>query len=387
MKMFLTTAKPLHYLWALLAALVLIACGKQAETVAPPPVKVNVVSAVQQDVPVYEEFVAQVYGESDVDIRSRVEGWVTSVNFKEGSAVKKGDLLYTIDDIQYKTKVDRAMSDLASAKTEMVRAQNELNRVKPLAEMNALSKQDLDNSTAAYEAAIAKVNAAEASLQNAKIEIGYTRVYAPFNGLVGISNLRVGDYASRAGASSVLTTISSIGGVRVRFQISEREYLRIAQMSQEELSSARKNVQLILADGSLYSEKGEVNFADREIDPKTGTLTIEALFPNPKGLLRPGLFVKTRVLLSTVKDAILVPQRAVFQLQSLSQVFTVTDSSTLKVTVVEAGAKIGDAWIISKGLKAGDKVAVIGTASLTPNSKIEVVNMKWPDDAQKNNQE
>jgi membrane fusion protein, multidrug efflux system len=387
MKMFFNTVRPLNYVWALLAALVIVACSKQAETVAPPPVKVNVVTAVQQDVPVYEEFVAQVYGESDVDIRSRVEGWVTSVNFKEGSAVKKGDLLYTIDDIQYKTQVDRAMSDLASAKTEMVRAQNELNRVKPLAEMNALSKQDLDNSTAAYEAAIAKVNAAEASLQNAKIEIGYTRVYAPFNGVVGISNLRVGDYASRAGASSVLTTISSIGGVRVRFQISEREYLRIAQMSQEELSSARKNIQLILADGSLYSEKGEVNFADREIDPKTGTLTIEALFPNPKGLLRPGLFVKTRVLLSTVKDAILVPQRAVFQLQSLSQVFTVTDSSTLKVTVVEAGSKIGDAWIINKGLKAGDKVAVIGTASLTPNSKIEVVNVKWPDDAQKNNQE
>jgi membrane fusion protein, multidrug efflux system len=132
-------------------------------------------------------------------------------------------------------------------------------------------------------------------------------------------------------------------------------------------------------------QTGEVNFADREIDPKTGTLTIEATFPNPKGLLRPGLFVKTRVLLSTIPNAVLVPQRAVFQLQSLAQVFTVTDSSTLKVTVIETGAKIGDAWIIKKGLKAGDKVAVIGTASLTPNSKIEVVEMKWPEDAQKNN--
>jgi membrane fusion protein (multidrug efflux system) len=173
--------------------------------------------------------------------------------------------------------------------------------------------------------------------------------------------------------------------VRVRFQISEREYLRIAKMTQEELLAAKKNVQLILADGSLYPEKGEVNFADREIDPKTGTLTIEATFPNPNGLLRPGLFVKTRVLLNTYPNAVLVPQRAVFQLQSLAQVFTVTDSSTLKVTIVETGQKVGDAWIIKKGLKAGDKVAVIGTASLTPNSKIEVVDMKWPDDAQKNN--
>jgi len=369
----------------LLIGFALAECGKKTETVILPPVKVNVVKAIQNDVPLYEDFVAQVYGESDVDIRSRVEGWITSVNFKEGSAVKKGDLLYIIDDIQYKTTVDREASNLASAKTEMVRAQNELNRVKPLAEMNALSKQDLDNSTAAYEASVSRVQAAEASLQNAKIEFGFTRVYAPFNGVVGISNLRVGDYASRAGASSVLTTISSISGVRVRFQISEREYLRIAAMTQEELARAKKNVQLILADGSIYPQTGEVNFADREIDPKTGTLTIEAIFPNPNGLLRPGLFVKTRVLLSTIPDAVLVPQRAVFQLQSLAQVFTVTDSSTLKVTVIETGAKIGDAWVIKKGLKAGEKVAVIGTASLTPNSKIEAVEMKWPDDAQKNN--
>jgi len=369
---------------SLLSILWLSAC-KKTEIVVPPPTQVNVVKAIQNDVPLYEDFVAQVYGESDVDIRTRVEGWVTSVNFKEGSAVKKGALLYVVDDVEYKNRVDRQNSELARAKSELVRTQNELSRVKPLTELNALSKKDLDNATAAFEAAQAQVSAAQASLENAKVELGYTRVYAPFDGTVGISNVRVGDYVSRAGGTSVLTTISSIGGVRVRFQISEREYLRIANMTPEELSGARNNVQLILADGSLYPEKGAVNFADREIDPKTGTLTIEASFPNPKGLLRPGLFVKARVLLSTAKDAVLIPQRAVFQLQSLSQVFTVTDSSTLKVAVVETGNKIGDAWIITKGLKAGDKVAVIGTASLTPNSKIEEVEMKWPDDVQKNN--
>lgn len=374
-----------QYSLLLLVVLGLAACGKKTETVVLPPIKVNVVTAIQKDVPLYEDFAAQVYGESDVDIRSRVEGWVTSVNFKEGSAVKKGDLLYIIDDIQYRTTVDRQASEVANAKTEMVRAQSELNRVKPLADLNALSKQDLDNSQASYEASMARVKAAEASLQNSKIELGYTRVYAPFSGVVGISNVRVGDYASRVGENSVLTTISSIGAVRVRFQISEREYLRIAKMSQEELASARKNVQLILADGSRYSENGTVNFANREIDPKTGTLTIEALFPNPNGLLRPGLFVKTRVLLNTIPNAILIPQRAVFQLQSLSQTFTVSDSSTLKVNIIETGPKVDDAWVITKGLKAGDRVAVIGTASLTPNSKIEVVETKWPDVDQKNN--
>lgn len=353
-------------------------CTKKEEIILP-PVKVNVVKAIQNDVPLYEDFVAQVYGESDVDIRTRVEGWVTSVNFKEGSSVKKGDLLYVIDDVEYKNRVDRQAGELARAKSELVRTQNDLSRVQPLAELNALSQKDLDNAKAAYEAAQAQVLAAEASLSNAKVELGYTRVYAPFDGIVGISNVRVGDYVSRAGGSSVLTTVSSIGGVRVRFQISEREYLRIAAMTPEEISSAKKNVQLILADGSLYTEKGEVNFADREIDPKTGTLTIEATFPNPKGLLRPGLYVKARVLLSTAKGAVLIPQRAVYQLQSMAQVFTVSDSSTLKVTVVETGNKVGDAWIITKGLKPGDKVAVIGTAALTPNSKIEEVAMQWPE--------
>jgi membrane fusion protein (multidrug efflux system) len=382
MKLFITTVDLQKKMLCLLVVLTSAGC-KNNETVTLPPVKVNVVKAVMNDVPLYEDFVAQVYGESDVDIRSRVEGWVTSVNFKEGSAVKKGSLLYVIDDSQYQTRVDREANELARAKTEMVRTRSELSRVQPLTELNALSQKDLDNATAAYDAAQAQVMASEASLKNARIELGYTRVLAPFDGIVGISNVRVGDYVSRAGGTSVLTTISSIRGVRIRFQISEREYLRIAQMTDEEISSAKKNVQLILADGSLYPEKGEVNFADREIDPKTGTLTIEALFPNPKGLLRPGLFVKARILLSTYPDAVLVPQRSVFQLQNLSQVFTVSDSSTLKVNIVQTGPKVGDAWIITKGLKQGDKVAVIGTASLTPNSKIEAVEMKWPDDAQK----
>ena len=386
MRLFVTTVSLQKKVLILLLALVVAGCGKE-ETKTLPPVKVNVVIAIENDVPLYEDFVAQVFGSSDVDIRSRVDGWVTSMNFKEGSKVKKGDLLYIIDDIEYKNRVDRQASELARAKTELVRTDNELYRVRPLTELNALSQKDLDNAIAAFEAAKAQVKAYEASLENAKVELGYTRVYAPIDGIIGISNFRVGDYVSRIGTTSVLATVSNVERVRVRFQISEREYLRIAKMTQEELSAARKNVQLILADGSIYPQTGEVNFADREIDTKTGTLTIEAIFPNPSGLLRPGLFVKTRVLLSTYQNAVLVPQRSVFQLQSLAQVFTVTDSSTLKVTIVETGPKVGDGWIISKGLKAGDKVAVIGTASLTPNSKIEVVEMKWPDDAQKSNKE
>lgn len=379
----LTTAK-FWRIYLLLTGLMLAACSTKTETMSLPPVKVNVIKAIENDVPLYEDFVAQVYGRADVDVRARVEGWVTTMAFKEGSRVKKGDLLYVIDDIEYKNNVDRQISELTQAQTELVRAENELSRVRPLTELNALSKKDLDNAVASYEAAKAHVASTKSSLENAKVELGYTRVYSPFDGIVGISNVREGDYVSRLGSTSILTTVSSIDGVRVRFQISEREYLRIARMTPEELAAAKKNVQLLLADDSIYPQTGEVNFADREIDPKTGTLTIEAVFPNSDGLLRPGMFVKTRVLLSTYKNAVLIPQRSVFQLQTLTQVFTVTDSSTLKVTMVEVGPKIGNGWIIKKGLKAGDRVAVIGVASLTPKSKIEAVEMKWPDDAQKN---
>ncbi len=355
----------------------IVGCAKK-QAVVMPPAKVSVIKAIQKDVPLYEEYVAQVFGQSDVEIRSRVEGWVTDVHFKEGSQVAKGDMLYTIDDIQYKTKVDAAVSDLARANTEVSRAQNELNRVKPLTELNALSQKDLDNADAAYKAAVAEAQAAQSVLDNARIELGYTRIYALIGGVVGISNARVGDYVSRIGTTSVLTTVSDVKNVRVRFQLSEREFLRVARMSKEDIQRMKK-VELLLADGTLYPLEGNVNFANREIDPKTGTITVESTFANPNGLLRPGLFVKVRVLFSTFKDAILIPQRAVFQLQSVFQVFSVSDSSTLKASMIEVGPKSGDGWVVTKGLKVGDKVAVIGNANLTLNSKIEEVPTTWPD--------
>jgi membrane fusion protein (multidrug efflux system) len=364
----------------MLAIVTTAASCNEKENVVLPPQKVQIVTAIQSDVPLYEDFVAQVYGEADVDIRARVEGWVTEINFKEGSRVKKGDLLYVIDDQEYRNRLSQSASELASAKTEMVRTKNELNRIKPLAEMEALSQMDLDNAQAAYEAAQAYVSACQANLQNAQLDLSYTRVQAPFDGIIGISNVRTGDYVSR-GTNAVLSTISSVQSMRVRFQISEREYLRVAKLSPEELAQTKQEVQLVLADGSVYEEKGAVNFADREIDPKTGTLTIEALFANETGLLRPGMFVKARVLISTAKAAVLVPQRAVFQLQHLSQVYVLTDSSTLVATTIVPGAKSGDGWIIKEGLKPGDKVAIVGNASLTPNAKVEPIEQKWPAEA------
>lgn len=340
-----------------------------------PPVEVSVIKAQQTNVPIYQEYVGQTYGLADVDIRARVEGWVTGVHFKEGTKVKKGTLLYTIDDIQYQTRVDQAAGNLASAKTEVARAQSQLNRVKPLAEMNALSKQDLDNAVAELNAAKARQQVTEAGLQNAKIELGYAKVYAPIDGIIGISNVRVGDYVSRT-SSNILSTISQTGTVRVRFQITETEYLRFAREFRK-INEQMREVSLILPDNSVFNEKGHVDFANRQIDPQTGSITLEASFANQSGLLRPGLYVKVQLLTQNFSNAIVVPQRAVTQLQNLYQVFVVDNTNTLKVKVIEPGPRVGDMWIINKGLTPGERVALVGTMALTDKSKVTPVETKW----------
>jgi membrane fusion protein (multidrug efflux system) len=343
---------------------------------------VSVIKAIKKDVPIYIEYVGQAYGLADVEVRSRVQGWVTGVHFKEGFSVKKGQLLYTIDDIQYKTLVDQAAGQVSRANTELVRAQNELNRVKPLTEMNALSQKDLDNATAEFGAANAQKQTAEAELRNAKIEYGYTRIYAPIDGIIGISNVRVGDYVTRSPGAGTLTTVSQTRTIRVRFQLDETEYLRLQRKINEgKLSSETRDVDIILADNSLYPKKGSINFANRQIDPETGTITIEATIDNSDRLIRPGLYVKVRFLADTYPDAVLVPQNAVTQLQSIYQVFAVQKDNSLKVKVVETGPRVLEGWIITKGVIPGERIAIVGTQALSNNSKIIPVDSQWPKNA------
>ncbi|SMO82588.1 efflux RND transporter periplasmic adaptor subunit [Solitalea koreensis] len=379
---FLLLPSRLHHLICIHLAiaffLALPSCKNPQPKALPPP-QVSVIKAIQKDVPIYEEYVGQTYGLSDVEVRSRVEGWVTSFNFKEGSPVKKGQLLYTIEDIQYKTKVDQMEGQLARANTELVRAENELNRVRPLTQMNALSQKDLDNATAQYGAAKAQKQSAEAALQNSKIELGYTRVYAPIGGIIGISNVRVGDYVTRSPGAGTLATISQIQSLRVRFQLSETEYLRLQRkIAKGQLSSETRDVDIILPDNSIYPQKGVINFANRQIDTETGTITIEATINNPDQLLRPGLYVKVKFLSDYFPNAVVIPQNAVIQLQSIYQVFAVQKDNSLKVKVVETGPRAGDGWIITKGIQPGERIAIVGTQALTNNTKIEPVETKWP---------
>lgn len=354
---------------------VLQGCKKEKESSAVFEFEVPVVQVQQRDIPIFREFVGQVYGESDIEIRARVDGWVTGMHFKEGNAVKKGQLLYTIDPLQYQTKVDQAKGQLAAAEATLANADANLKRIRPLAEINAVSKRELDAAVATFDASRAQVNAAKASLENQQIELSYTRITSPLNGIIGISKVREGNYVSSLGMSGFLNTVSAIENLRVRFPIGEQDILRIQKIRKDnpEMAAKKTEAKLILADGSVYQHTGIVNTADRQIDPETGTLTIQADFPNPEESIRPGQFVRVRLIFENRKNALIVPQRAVTEMQGIFQVMTVNADNILQAKIVQAGQQIGNEWIIDSGLDVNDRVALLGNQYIQPNTKVKPI--------------
>ena len=357
-----------------------LSCKDDTADKAPAQADVNVVEVGKEDVKIYTEYVGQTYGQSDVNIQPRTEGWITGMFFKEGQRVEKGALLYTIDDLPAKAKIDAAEGDLGRAKTILVNKKADLDRIKPLAEMNALSQRDLDAATAAYGAAVNDVKIAEARLTNANLELSYTRVTAPITGTIGISKVLVGDYVGSLALGNGINTISSLGAVRVRFPISENDYLRFAKRAGSR-ENAKKffdlPIELILGDGSLYPETGKMDLTNRQIDPATGSLLVQAVFDNKQGLLRPGQYVRVRFLTDEYPGAVLIPQQAVNQLQNIYQVFVLGDSNRLKPMTVQVGTRVGSNWVIAAGLQPGQRVAVIGSAAINPKLPVNPVAMRW----------
>jgi membrane fusion protein (multidrug efflux system) len=345
--------------------------------------EVPVVQVMQQDVNLESEYTGQTYGQSDVEIRSRVEGWVMSMTFKEGSMVEKGQVLYTIDPLPYKNAVDGAAAALADANGLMIKAKNDLDRIEPLAKIGAISQRELVSAQASYTSSKAMVESSEASLRNAKIELGYCSVIAPISGMIGISKFRVGDYVSK-GPAFVMNTVSSLDNIRVRFTISEKEYLRITRLMQSmgaRIGSKEDNVKMNLADGTAYPLKGKLNFADRQVDPSTGALTLEAQFNNTDNILRPGQYVKLKIITDLRNKALLIPQRAVNEMQGLFQVFTVADSNKLIIKLIKIGPQYNMSYIVEEGLTPGDRIVVGGTQMLRSGSVITPIEKKWSPDS------
>jgi membrane fusion protein (multidrug efflux system) len=341
----------------------------QTEQVVP---EVNVVQAGQKTIPIYAEYVGQTYGQSDVEIRPRVEGWVKNMNFKEGSTVQKGQLLYVIQDDELRDRVQGAEAQLAQANVMLAKAKSDLDRVKPLAEMNALSKRDLDAAQADYDAQQQAVVAAKAAVHNAYTQLSYSRITAPITGVIGVSKVQVGDFVRKSLEQSAINTISALGAMRVRFSITENDYLNYSQkMTRDNVKNL--DVQFILNDGSVFPESGKLDFANREIDPQTGSLLVQALVENKTHLLRPGQYVKVRFKSSEIPDAVLVPQQAINQMQNIYMAYVVNDSSKISPRPVKTGNRVGSNWVITDGIKPGERVALIGNAIIKPNMQIKPV--------------
>jgi membrane fusion protein (multidrug efflux system) len=355
-----------------------ISCKKE---VAPEvkPLGISVVKVLQQDVRLESEFTGQTFGQSDIQINPRVDGVIESLNFKEGSIVTKGQLLYTIDPLPFQAKLNEAEGSLAEVEARLAKTKSDYDMMVPLAKMNAVSQRELIAAKAAYNASTASIKAAKANLENSRIELGYCRVVAPISGLIGISKVREGDYV-RPGTASVLNTISDLGDVRVRFTISEQEYLRIFREIAKKNSSlvgAGKLVSLVLSDGSIYPETGKISFADRQIDPTTGAVTIEAAFANPDRLIRPGQFAKILVVTDVRKNALLIPQRSVIEMQGIFQVYVLDKDNKVEMKMVQIGPAYKDSYIVIEGLTVNDKVALGGTSLLKSGSVITPKIIEW----------
>lgn len=362
----------------LFIAALFAACGEKTEPLAIHP-EVSVVQAAQMNVPVYSEFVGQTYGQEDIQLIPRLEGWITGIHFKEGAAVKKGQLLYTIDDLPTRSRVDAAAGQVARARTMVANKKADLDRVVPLAAMNALSKRDLDAAQAAYDAALAELQVAQAGLETAHIELGYAKITSPIDGIIGISTVMVGDYVGKGKLGGAINTVSSLGDMRVRFPVSETDLLAFQRRTKADtaLRSNGQEVALLLSDGSAYSQPGRIDLADRSVDPTTGSVLIQAVFPNDARILRPGQSVKVRIRTDQVNNAVMVPQRAVNQLQNLFSVFVLNDSNMVKMTPVKVGQRVGENWVIAEGVKPGQRVALIGNALIDPKVAVIPKPLEW----------
>ena len=350
--------------------------------------EVNVVIAGRENIPFYSEYVGQTYGLSDVKIEPRTAGWITGIYFIEGSLVQKGSLLYTIDDAPIINQVDAAKAELAKSQTVLVNNKSNLDRVKPLTEMNALSQRDLDAATASYEASLNEVKIAQARLDNSKIQLSYTRIEAPITGIIGISKVQVGDYVGNVSLQNTMNEISSLGDVRVRFAVSENDYLKFARDYKKDPSAkdfAGVPVELILGDGSVFGETGKLQLTNRQIDPSTGSILVQALFKNGSGILRPGQYVKVRFRTNEFKNAVVIPQQAVNQLQNIYQVYLLTDSNKIKSANIIVGSRVGSNWIVNQGVKEGDKLVILGTTNIDPAMVVKPVMMNWNYDSTSKN--
>ncbi len=374
--------------FSLAAAMVLTngCASKPATPATMPPPQVKVVEATQKDVPVYGEWVTTLDGFVNANIQPQVSGYLIRQNYREGSYVRKGAVLFQIDPRPFQAVVDQAKGQLAQAKGQLGQSEAQLGlaqinvkRDTPLAKARAIAQSQLDNDTQTEKTAEAtilssqaSIKAAEATLETANLNLGFTQVRSLVDGVAGQATVQIGNLVSQ---TTILTAVSQVNPIKAYFPITEQEYLRIADKIKpaDDLLRAKNPVplQLTLANNTVYKYPGKILFADRQVDQSTGTIRIVAAFDNPGNILRPGQYGRIRALTDLRKDAILVPQSAVTELQGRYQVAVVDESNKVKVETVDVGTRVGDLWVINKGLKAGERVISEGTSKVRDGATVK----------------
>jgi len=335
--------------------LLVAGCKKEQKAAAQPP-EVEVVTVTQKDVPIYSEYVGTADGLVNATIRAQVQGYLIKQNYKEGDLVRKGQVLFEIDPRTFQAALEQASGQLAAQQARWDTTTANLKRIKPLAAQNAVSLKDLDDATGAEQAAHAAVISAQAGVDKAKLDLSFTKVTSLIDGIAGIAKAQIGNLVG-PGATEELTTVSTVNPIKVYVQVSEQEYMKAMETNRK---AGLKSLELILAGGSVYPHKGEFAFADRQVDVQTGTIKVAALFPNPGNLLRPGQFAKIRVMTEMKKGALLIPQRAVSEVQGRYMVAVIGQENKADIRTVQVGEQIGTDRIISEGLKPGEKVVAEG---------------------------
>jgi RND family efflux transporter MFP subunit len=399
--------KPKHMAWvsgALVAAIlvnVVTHSGARASTKAPSTPVVEVAAVEQKDIPVYGEWIGTLTGQVNADVKAQVTGYLLSRKYQEGSYVRKGQLLFEIDPRPFHAALDQTKGQLAQAQAQLVRDQAQLataeaNQLKsqldvekygPLAKADAVSKQDFDNANqtnlankaqvqaaqAAIAAAKAQIQASQAAVETASINLNFTRIVSPIDGIAGIAQAQVGDLVSTS--SGPLTTVSTLDPIRDYFTVSEQEYLAL----QKRFSDSEQNhwkLELILADGTTYPQEGQFYFADRQVNPNTGAIQLAALFPNSGNILRPGQYGKVRAIVRLEQNAMLIPQAAVNEQQGSYLVAVVDKDNRVSTRPVQVGQRTDTMWVIDGGLKLGDRVVVEGQQNLRPGMTVQTKPFK-----------
>jgi membrane fusion protein (multidrug efflux system) len=346
------------------------ACEKKtAHTEAPPPPEVLVTEVVKGDVPTIGEWVGTLDGDENADIRARVTGYLQKRDYEEGSYVKQGDLLFEIDPRPFEAALDEAKSQLDQAIALQLATEADFKRSQELFDKKVISVQEFENKRQLNQANVAKVGALEAAVQTAQLNLDFTKITAPVDGIAGLAKAQIGDLVG-AGSTSSLTTVSKIDPIRLYFPLSEKDYKEHAnglrEAMQKSYSERPEAIEMLFADGTVYPKKGKFSFVDRQVDPTTGTILIAASFPNPDHTLRPGQFAKARAVIDKISGALLVPERALIELQGSYQIGVIGEDNKAEIRPIKIGPRFNRQVVVTEGLKLGDTVIVEGIQKVRP---------------------